>query len=85
MGSIFILLHFEYKCNNTNIAYEMPFFKELRKFSQSNELKINELLEKKIDVTNDIFKEYNSTFIAKNAQIITLKNIPKTKNLTQKS
>ena len=65
ISSIFILLHFEYKCNNTNKTFEMPFCKELTKFSQSNELKINELLEKKIDVTNDIFNEYNSTFIAK--------------------
>ena len=47
ISSIFILLHFEYKCNNTNKTYEMPFCKELRKFSKSNELKLNELLKKK--------------------------------------
>ena len=65
ISSIFILLHFEYKCNNTNKAFEMPFCKDLRKFSHINEFKINELLEKKVDVTNDIFNEHNSTFIAK--------------------
>ena len=79
MASILILLNFEYKCNNTNKTYEMPFFKELRKFSQSNELKINELLEKNVDVTNDIFNEYNTTFIAKKCSNYYIKKYSKDK------
>ena len=75
MASIFILLHFEYYCH-TGKTYEMPFYKELRGISQDNELCRNN-----VDVTNDIFNEYNSFFIAtKCTHNYIYRYIPKDKN-----
>ena len=62
MASIFILLHFQYYCH-TGEKFEMPFYKELRRISQDNELTINELCRINFDV-NAIFNQYNSFFIA---------------------
>ena len=64
MACIFILLHFEYICL-TRKKYEMPFYKKLRGISHDNEIIMNELFTNKVDVTNDIFNEYNSFYIAK--------------------
>ena len=60
----FILLHYEYYSIYHEI-YKKPFYKELKEFFQENEVMINELIQKKIDVTNDIFNEHNSKFLAK--------------------
>ena len=59
---IFILLHFEYYVS-TEKAYEMPFLEELREFFKDNKLIKKELLNNKVDVTNDIFNLNNSSFI----------------------
>ena len=59
---IFILLHFEYYVS-TGKAYEMPFLEELREFFKDNKLIKKELLNNKVDVTNDIFNLNNSSFI----------------------
>ena len=59
----------------------MPFYKELRGISQDNELIINELCRNNVDVTNDIFNEYNSFFIAtKCTHNYIYRYIPKDKN-----
>lgn len=42
-------------------------------------MKINELLEKNVDVTNDIFNEYNTTFIAKKCSNYYIKKYSKDK------
>lgn len=60
----FILLHYEFYSIYHEI-YKMPFYNELKEFFQENEVMVNELIQKKIDVTNDIFNEHNSKFLAK--------------------
>ena len=83
MACIFILLHFEYNYYHTHKTYEMPYFKELGKFSKKNELKINELLKNKVDVSHDIFKKYNSAIIARKCSHNYIKkNIPKDKKFS---
>ena len=64
MACVFILLHYEYYFH-TGKTYEMPFYKELSRISLDNEVIINELFKNKVDVTNDIFNQYNSFLIAK--------------------
>ena len=80
MACVFILLHYEYYFY-TGKTYEMPFYKELRGISQDNELIINKLCKNNVDVTNDIFNQYNSFFIAKKCTHNYIKRyIPKDQN-----
>ena len=69
----FILLHFEYYYTHKKI-YEMPLFKELGDFFKTNELIINYLSDNNIDITRDIFNQYNLDFIAEKCSSNFIKN-----------
>ena len=64
-----ILMHYEYYLLTDKI-YEMQFFNKLRKFFEQNDSKLNELLGSKVDVTNDIFSQHNSIFLAEECSSI---------------